>query len=208
MPKVSEKYKAQKRKLILESALQCFSEKGYHTTTMDDIAAYSKTSKGLIYHYFKSKEELYIALMEERTEAAFLVMKERFQTIETATGKMKEWFRIYQEVKSSSEWQAMIRVHMEFWINSARYENIKNIMINRYKEQYINSIQNIIEEGKENGEFHKHIDSYVMASFFWGSIDGLSLHYSVVGEDRLYRESLKKSEEMMLGYLQIPPLNS
>ncbi|MCM2533186.1 TetR/AcrR family transcriptional regulator [Neobacillus pocheonensis] len=97
MPKVSEEYKERKRVTILESALKCFGEKGYHLTTMDDIVAYSKMSKGLLYNYFKSKEELYISLMDERSNNTLAYLRNQFKQIPTAKGKVIEFFRIYRE---------------------------------------------------------------------------------------------------------------
>ncbi|HIW20867.1 MAG TPA: TetR/AcrR family transcriptional regulator [Candidatus Dorea intestinavium] len=43
---------------IVKSAWALFSKKGYHNTTVDEIIASSKTSKGTFYHYFKGKESL------------------------------------------------------------------------------------------------------------------------------------------------------
>ena len=60
-PDVSEERKAQ----IYQAALVCFSRKGYHQTTMDDIVAESGLSKGSLYWYFKSKKELFLSLFQE-----------------------------------------------------------------------------------------------------------------------------------------------
>ncbi|MCK9304322.1 MAG: TetR/AcrR family transcriptional regulator [Bacteroidales bacterium] len=46
------------RKKIMDSALELFALKGFHTTTISDIAEHAGISKGLMYNYFQSKEEL------------------------------------------------------------------------------------------------------------------------------------------------------
>lgn len=46
------------RKKIMDSALELFALKGFHTTTISDIAKHANVSKGLMYNYFQSKEEL------------------------------------------------------------------------------------------------------------------------------------------------------
>lgn len=197
-PKVSEDYKERKKEILLECALKCFGEKGYQSTTMDDIVAYSKTSKGLIYNYFKSKEELYITLMQERTKHSFEIFNERFKNLHSATQKLRELFRIYRETPLSDDWKNLIRVHMEFWINSARYENLTDIMQHRYKVQYRDFLSSIIAEGKNSGEFKEDIDPDLIASLFWAIIDGICLHYSVVGEDYAYSDHFVQVEEMLL----------
>ena len=48
--------------IILEAAEKLFLTKGYENTTMDEIADESEFSKGTLYNYFKSKDELYLAI--------------------------------------------------------------------------------------------------------------------------------------------------
>lgn len=59
---------------LLETALSLFCEKGYHSTSIDDIVRQAQVSKGLLYHYFKSKEEVLAALVEIRINDVLAVM--------------------------------------------------------------------------------------------------------------------------------------
>lgn len=52
------------RERILEAAINVFSSKGYHDTRMDDIVEASQSSKGSIYFYFKSKQEIFLGLID------------------------------------------------------------------------------------------------------------------------------------------------
>lgn len=58
MPKVLPDYKREARLRIIEAAAKAFTQRGYHRTTMDDIASEVGVSKGALYLYFKSKEGL------------------------------------------------------------------------------------------------------------------------------------------------------
>ena len=49
---------------ILNAAFEVFVKKGYAKTTMDDIVASSNLSKGALYHYYKSKKELFLSLID------------------------------------------------------------------------------------------------------------------------------------------------
>lgn len=60
MPKVLPEYKEEAKKRIVAAGIEVMSEKGYSQTTMDDIAAHLGVSKGALYLYFKSKEDLII----------------------------------------------------------------------------------------------------------------------------------------------------
>lgn len=53
------------RRKILESAAKIFSEKGFYRSVVDDIVKASGTSKGAVYFYFNSKEEIFLSLVEE-----------------------------------------------------------------------------------------------------------------------------------------------
>src|ERR671913_923608 len=66
-PRVSIQYKQNIKNKIIESAIITFSKYGYDKSRMDDIAITANLSKGTIYLYFKSKEELFNANSERNT---------------------------------------------------------------------------------------------------------------------------------------------
>lgn len=64
----NEQIRVQKRMQIINSALEIFAQKGYHTTTIADIAKHAGIAKGLMYNYFTSKEELLHSILIEGYE--------------------------------------------------------------------------------------------------------------------------------------------
>lgn len=52
------------RRKILDSAARIFSEKGFYGSVVDDIVKASGTSKGAVYFYFQSKEQIFLSLVE------------------------------------------------------------------------------------------------------------------------------------------------
>src|SRR5690349_19443486 len=66
VPKVSVEHEQMRRQQILDAALACFSRRGYHATSMEDIVREAGLSVGAIYTYFPSKEELFKVLAEAR----------------------------------------------------------------------------------------------------------------------------------------------
>lgn len=64
MPRVLADYKEQARKRIVEEAVKQFSEKGYYNTRMEDIGKGIGVTKGAIYKYFKTKEDLFVSTLE------------------------------------------------------------------------------------------------------------------------------------------------
>jgi len=55
---------AERRELILASAVRLFAERGYHATSMDEVAAQAGISKAVVYDHFTSKRELYTVLLD------------------------------------------------------------------------------------------------------------------------------------------------
>lgn len=73
MPKISEAQRESRRQQILDAALRCFSRDGFHNTTTADIVRESGVSQGTLYLYFATKDDIILALAEDRHQSeAFL----------------------------------------------------------------------------------------------------------------------------------------
>lgn len=73
---------------ILKSAMESFIKQGYHATSISDIAKEAGISKGLLYNYFKGKEELLATMVEARVTEMIEVM-EYARVIETPADQLK-----------------------------------------------------------------------------------------------------------------------
>ena len=60
-----EEIREGKRRQILDAAIECFATTGYHAVTISELAAHAGISKGLMYNYFKSKDELLKSIFKE-----------------------------------------------------------------------------------------------------------------------------------------------
>ena len=66
MPKVSTEHTEARKRQILDAALRCFSQRGFHATTMKDIVKESGLSAGAIYNYYSAKADIIDAIARER----------------------------------------------------------------------------------------------------------------------------------------------
>jgi AcrR family transcriptional regulator len=64
-PAKFEEMREEKKNLIMNVALEHFSNNGFHTTTISHIARHAGISKGLVYNYFKSKEDLLATIINK-----------------------------------------------------------------------------------------------------------------------------------------------
>jgi AcrR family transcriptional regulator len=201
MPKVSAKYKEEKRNHILESALKCFGEKGYQATIIDDIVKDSNISKGAIYNYFESKEEIYLQLLQKRTDTFFEEMEQVNAHLTSANEKLANLFKRFKKQELKEENQQSMRVYIEFWLYGSRQEDLKMVLAERYNK-FIDYIVKIIVEGQESGEIKKDLDPQNISRLFWAVRDGNVLHYSFLGEEEQYRIAWDTIEEMFLSYVK------
>lgn len=75
MQKCPDSFKREKEEIIFESALKVIKEKGFHKARMSDIAKEADISYGLVYHYFKSKEDLFDAILNRWWDSLFQLME-------------------------------------------------------------------------------------------------------------------------------------
>jgi AcrR family transcriptional regulator len=68
VPKVSEQHRTRRREEILEAARRCFARYGYEGATVARLEQESGLSRGAIFNYFGSKEDLFVALVERDQE--------------------------------------------------------------------------------------------------------------------------------------------
>jgi AcrR family transcriptional regulator len=68
MPKVSEEHKTKVKETIMKAAIKNFSKTGFAITKMDDIAKTADVSKGTLYLYFQSKEDLFESICKSNQQ--------------------------------------------------------------------------------------------------------------------------------------------
>ncbi|KAA0116485.1 TetR/AcrR family transcriptional regulator [Streptococcus sanguinis] len=87
------------REKILNTATQLFIQKGSEKTSMQDIAQTAGISKGAIYHHFKSKDEIVLAVIRSRQE----LMEE----------EMKQWLKATENLTGREQLQAILKSNLE-----------------------------------------------------------------------------------------------
>jgi AcrR family transcriptional regulator len=202
-PIVSEEYKEKKRQEILQSAHVCFAEKGFEASTVDDIVAHSGLSKGAIYNYFKSKDEIYLALMEGQTNNSGSEFAKAIAERKTALDKLNYLFEAYQDNDPNDEEnKGQAIVHFEFRLYSTRNPKLKEVLTERYKDFFVSLLTRIIKEGQNAGEFNKELDPAIYADIFWAMISGATLQATILG-DYQYKLLLREMQTMFLEKLKL-----
>lgn len=201
LPKVSDEYKQQRKNLILKSAQICFAEKGFRETTVDDIVEHSKTSKGTIYIYFKSKEEIYFELIEEKFGNSLEHYFSSVRKLETAEQKLRYIIQLQKNIEFTEEEQRFIMLQIETNIYLLRKDNSEQFMIERL-DRVSKFLEEIINEGITTGEFNKEIHAPTFSKMFWSIQDGLITRGTSKQLSKDHKPIWEMVEEMMFHYLK------
>lgn len=201
-PIVSEEYKEKKRQAILESAHSCFAKKGFEASTVDDIVIHSSLSKGTIYNYFKSKDEIYLALMEWQTNDSGMKFTKAIAERESAIDKLNYLIDAYLNNDPNDELNKdHALVHYEFRLYSTRKPKLMKALTARYKEFFVPLLVDIIEEGQTKGEFKRELEAPMYADIFWAMVNGVTLQSTILEQYR-YKDILKEMQTLFIDKLR------
>jgi AcrR family transcriptional regulator len=153
-----------KRRLILEAAVRVFARKGYHTCRVGDIAEEAGVAHGLLYHYFRSKDEVLETVFRE-TWADIVGAAQRVEeTDEPArdrlTGIAKLLLRAW---KRDPE---LVTVVVREGLRSPDLQRqVAEI------RQAFKAIERIVVRGQEEGEFRADVDARLASVVFYGALE-------------------------------------
>lgn len=86
-----------RRQQLLISALRVFSSQGYHNTTMNHIASVAEVTKPVLYQHFRSKQELYLAVLDEQIADLTSQLTAPLHTVENNQQKVREVIHAFFE---------------------------------------------------------------------------------------------------------------
>jgi len=158
-----------KRSLIIEAAKKIFFEKGFEAATIDDIAKEADYSKGSIYSYFNSKNEICFSIINPYFENILTKIKDITQSDKAGIEKLisiKEQF--INDFSDDANFCSMFdsfRYHRGE-CSQLRDEMSKNESIN---EEINQCFESIIQEGKRDKTIKESVDSQKLANAFWNS---------------------------------------
>jgi TetR/AcrR family transcriptional regulator len=170
---------------IIDAAVEVFARKGYEKATIDEVAASANIAKGTVFYNFKSKEDIFFAILERGTSEFTRLVDHSSATGKTASEKLEkaydaafEFFRMYNNF-------CRLLVS-EIWRIRSRWNYEPTNMLDAYKQR----LEEIFVEGQKNGEFRKDIASrdIGLQIFFLAAVSSLSkvLTDEADAESKLY----------------------
>lgn len=157
---------AQTKAHIAAKAAELFAQKGYAATTMEDICTATGMSKGSVYYHFKSKDVLFLYLLENN-QSDQVEQWERIVT--SAVSASQKLHLLAEQYAEMIQAPLAIEEFLSTQQDSQVYEKLSAI-----RRGGVPAIQRIVEEGIANGEFTKD-DPHQIASIIAGILDGLDM---------------------------------
>jgi AcrR family transcriptional regulator len=168
-----QKKRRKRREEILHAALRAFRDKGYHATTLDDIADHLGVRKTALYHYFPDKETiLYECHRESLSEIKRLLKEARdFDSArERLAHVIREHVRVMTDTLEGSP------LAFEVPALSGR----RQTQVISARDNYERELRQIIDDGIERGEF-RSVDSKLAAFAILGAINWIARWYQPEG---------------------------
>lgn len=178
---LNQKMKDERREQILTNALILFAAKGLSATKITDISAAAGISQGLMYHYFRSKEEIFVELIrsafEKMNTACIKLEKLPITPREKIILAIEKLIEGFAADKNTSYYYLLI---LQATVSEAIPDEAKEIINNQSGLPY-EIIERILIEGQKDGSV-KDYDARELAVVFWTTIKGLALNKAAHGE--------------------------
>ncbi|PIV20045.1 MAG: hypothetical protein COZ69_08165 [Deltaproteobacteria bacterium CG_4_8_14_3_um_filter_45_9] len=176
---VNENQESEKKKKILTSAIKIIGDKGYQNATIAEIAKDAGIGDATIYEYFKSKEDLLLAIPVEITKELIPLINDHMMGIKGALNKLRKfiwWWLNY--VEKNPGYGSIVLLELKTsktYVFNEAYQAARNF----YK-----IVLDIIKEGQEEGSIKKEINIFLARSICVGAIEHIIIRWLL--KDRKY----------------------
>ena len=172
----SAKGTTDKRSMVLDAAGKVFHACGYSATTMEAVAVQAGVSKGSIYNYFHSKQDLFSQLFAEVISADEVEVEQLVAEAIPADEKLQKLVdNVFVRLERYTAIGALV---LEFWATAARQQHRGELseMFEQMFSRRRRWIAAIVSQGIESGRFRADIDPNVAASLIVAVVDGIVIH--------------------------------
>ena len=140
--------RAVKREAVIRAAARAFNQKGYHNTSLDDIAAALDVTKPTVYYYVSNKEELLFQCFLAGVEQIRAAFRDVRQLEVCARERLNAVLRHYAQAVASEFGWCMVRTE-DLDLSPAMSTHIKTL-----KSEIDQGIRRLIREGIQDGSIH------------------------------------------------------
>lgn len=196
-----------RKNAILKSARKLFFEKGFKPVTVESIARKAELSKGSIYLYYNSKEEIYTQILLNDIDKFHKSISDLLQNPSSASESLMKLANIYVDFFLND--RELFRILMTFMLHTSdmHLPEELNDHIVKTTNKTIGIIEQVFKYGVERGEFPATLNLRKNRNAVWGMLNGIiSLHLFTGAEDKraeIIRDTVKAGLEILIRGLDI-----
>ncbi len=166
----------EKRRAILHAAVRVFAEKGYHGCRIADVARAANVAYGLVYHYFRNKEELLESVFAEQ----WAILINALRAIDDGPGTSPDkiagiYSFVFDVFKTAPAAVRVLILEVTRTPHALRAGSTRETF-----EQAVRLVADIVRRGQERRELRSDVDPVVAATAILGALE-LSVSGIVVG---------------------------
>mgnify|MGYP000420280142 FL=1 len=170
-----EQQREAKRQAVLQAAAELFNERGFHATSLDDIAARLNVSKPTLYYYVKNKDEILLQCVSQGLEMTLEGIEASRQAGGNAVDQLRACMQVYAGIVTQPFGMCLIRVGDEEVPEPSRTE------LRRMKSEIDHAFRRLVAQGVEEGSLAP-CDPKMSAFVIAGALSWIGRWYHSGGE--------------------------
>jgi TetR/AcrR family transcriptional regulator, fatty acid metabolism regulator protein len=183
---------ADKRRVILDAAIRVFARQGFHRCRVSDIAREANVAYGLVYHYFRSKDEVLDTLFTERWSLLLVAISEGDRDDAPVRDKLHAIASfIIDSYRNDPDLMKVIIVEVTRAANTFGRAHLEEI------RQAYAGISAIVARGQEDGTFRSDISPDFATLCFYGAIEQLLTRW-IFDEVQMSDGEFDQAKEMLV----------
>jgi AcrR family transcriptional regulator len=183
-----EREKESRKESIIDAAQKVFFEKGLLAATMDEIAEQAELAKGTLYLYYRSKEDLYLAVMMRGLALLHTMFQEiiqqRLSTVRTMSQLSNAFIRFFEHHRNY--------FRMFHFFNTPQFhKQVSEEMMaacDRHNQTLWSLVTGVLEQGKSEGKIRSELNPIEIVVILWTSTSSLMMR--IDSQSELFRQKL------------------
>lgn len=166
----------QTKQKVISAAIKVMNKKGISSTRFEDIAKEAKVTRGAVYHYFKSKNQILYAIHENNKKKIFKLFEKHLQDNSDPIICLKNGLKeVFSKFEDDKEFRAVEELFLKIEFASIiREDKELNQLFEKDKVETICKMIELVKRGQECGSIRKDIEAdnlgYAIISFYIGFV--------------------------------------
>jgi AcrR family transcriptional regulator len=171
---MSENVNQNTRNAIVEASMRLFAKRGYHGTSVAQIAKATGLTKGALYWYFKDKEDLFLTVLDRIKENWQSTIMSRVEASDGVVEKLAQLFDATSEMVAGAEHPQSMHL---FLVSAGAQPELREFedAIKAAYDGYIKTLTDTLRTGQESGEIRRDFDAESAAVGIIGCLEGIVL---------------------------------